>query len=481
MDKARLLTAAIATALASSAHALDPRTTVPDFVVYAGGGSAEANAAVWAATQFMTFIDSITDQANGTDSPNYRILLGRTTKGIGTIPAGKNVLYFYKFNGSTAGNGVIAQNGSGINLLYNTPVQIAAAVPVVGSFPHPSFKLSGVPTDSKLPDWGITEEEPSVFNTVDNLNGSPQMTTINSEQVLLYDNVYGVAVTNNVFAVKQSFSKQEIMSILAGTIQNWNQLFDDSGNALPAGGIAFLDLVSGSGTKLAADLYFLNNPGINAIHPNSVTNAAGAGGAVGTGINSGYTSTVLLTGTQYQDVREASSGAIVSDLALAQSRGQRAIAVLDVGYAPSFGGGNLYSFVRFGCAGMDAGTTGDNINGPPGGSSATKYTNVVIGGYDFVYQSVFVTRPGFITGLSNSAKFALEVRNALQTEAAASVHSGLLFPSAVPGIVLDPVTIGSQDPGVILDSRNGNSTSPMGVVFDAANLGGPIRFGSEPL
>jgi hypothetical protein len=447
--------------------------------VYAGGGSAQTNAAFWAATKFLNQIDSITDQASGADSPNYRILFGKTTKAIGTIGVGKNVLFFYKFNGGSFPNGGLPQVGAGVNLLYPTLTQVTGSTTATGAFPAPTFKLTGTPTDSKLPDWGISDEELSLFNTTDNLNGTPALASINSAQTGVYLNLFGVAVSNNVFATKKNFTKQEIAGILAGSISNWNQLFDDSGAQMAAGGIALLDRGSGSGSKAAGSAYFLNSPGPGAVHPNSVLNTAGAGGAVGTGINSGYTSTVLLAGTQYQDVREASSGAIVSDLALAQSRGQRAIAILGLEFPPA-ASGNVYSFAKINGVGVDLGTgTADNINTTHGG--ATKYSNAVTGAYDFLFQNSFNTRPGFIGGAGNNAKFAAEVLADLQKSAIAGANAGQAFPLAVPGVLLDPLTVGSQDPGVILGSRSGNSLAPQTPAFDAASLGGPITFGSDPL
>jgi hypothetical protein len=484
--KTSLVAAAVASALGSSAYALGPTNTV-DFVVYAAGGSAQTNAAFWAATQFMNQIDSYTDQASGAESPSYRVLFGKTTKQIGTIAAGKNVLYFYKFNGGSFPNGVQPQVGAGSTVVYPTLASVAAATAATGAFPAPTFKFTAALTNNQIPDWGISDEEVPLFNTQDNLNGIPQLTQtqVNSiAQTGIYNNLFGIAVTNNVYATKTNFTKAEIAGILSGTISNWNQLFNDAGAQMPAGGIALLDRGSGSGSKAAGSAYFLSSPGIAAVHPNSVTNTAGAGGAVGTGINAGYTGTVLAAGTQYQDVREASNSAIVADLKTAQAAGQRAIALLGLEFPPALaqvGGANVYSFVKINGVGVDTGTAGDNINGGHGGSSATKYTNAVLGTYDFFYQNSFNTRAGFLAGTSDKAKFAQEVLADLSKSTIAGANAGLAFPSAVPGVLLDPVTVGSQDPGVVLGSRFGNSSAPLQPAFDAANLGGPINFGSDPL
>jgi len=57
---------------------------------------------------------------------------------------------------------------------------------------------------------------------------------------------------------------------------------------------------------------------------------------------------------------------------------------------------------------------------------------------------------------------------------------------AVTGVLIDPVLAPAQDPGVILDTRNRISASPMVPSFDATDSassgnGGSITFGTDPL
>jgi len=61
----------------------------------------------------------------------------------------------------------------------------------------------------------------------------------------------------------------------------------------------------------------------------------------------------------------------------------------------------------------------------------------------------------------------------------ASANSGVKFPGAVPGIVLDPVVVGSQAAGTTLYSRSKVSTAPLQPIYDATN--GPITYGFDPL
>jgi hypothetical protein len=141
-------------------------------------------------------------------------------------------------------------------------------------------------------------------------------------------------------------------------------------------------------------------------------------------------------------------------------------------------GANVYSFAKINGVGVDTGTTGDNINGPHGGGSATKYTNAVLGTYDFFFQNSF----NFRTNLSgNNKSFKDEVLADLSKSSVAGANAGLAFPSAVPGVLLDPVTVGSQDAGVVMGSRFAQSTAPLQQAFDAQSTGGAITFGSDPL
>jgi hypothetical protein len=134
--------------------------------------------------------------------------------------------------------------------------------------------------------------------------------------------------------------------------------------------------------------------------------------------------------------------------------------------------------VKINGVGVDTGTTGDNINGGHGGGSATKYTNAVLGTYDFFYQNSFNFRTN-LTG--DHLAFKNEVLADLQSSAIAGSNAGLAFPSAVPGLLLDPVAVGAQVAGVVLGSRFGQSTAPLQEAFDAVSTGGTVTFGSDPL
>ena len=219
--------------------------------------------------------------------------------------------------------------------------------------------------------------------------------------------------------------------------------------------------------------------------------------SVGATANSNYTDTILNLSGGYQDVEEASTTAIVTDLQNANAAGDYALAILDAESAPALnkvGGANVYSFTKIDGIGIDTGTATDNING----STSSSYTNVVTGAYDMAYQVSFNYRSGFLTasspgtitqppaGSAPNVVLSYAIRNNLQSESLAGANSGKSFPLSVTGVLIDPVLAPAQNAGVILNTRNRVSASPMVPSFDATNSGsggsgGVITFGSDPL
>ena len=492
-----LVAAAVAVALGSTAaYALPPSATY-NYTLYAAGGSAQENAAYWAVEQLLTAstIDVYTESASGAADGTYLIVTGTTNSaGAAALGASGNVLFFYKFGGGSFTNGIFpftASSGSASQLPYPTIASFQTATATGVTSPAttpaaPTYKFTGVNTNSQSPDWGLSDEEVALFNYPYNLNGvaalsSAQLSNIKS--VGIYDDVFGVAVTNALYNgtvafphPKTSFTKQEVQGILGGAVQNWNQLFADDGTQLPSAPLWLLDRGSGSGSKAAGNQYFLNYPGGiatgGALQPASVT----AGG-----VNAGYTDTILNLSGGYQDVKEASNAAIVTDLQNANLAGDYAVAILSAEFAPAFNqssGSVQYSFAKINGVGLDSGIGSDNING----TTATTYSNVVTGAYDFAYQNSFNARTATPTG------WTAAIKSALQSPGVSGAAANQKFPNAVTGVLLDPdlAAISAQSGGVILWSRNGSSTAPIQLNFDATTVqssGGKqvITYGSDPL
>jgi hypothetical protein len=512
------LAAAVAGVLGiGAAQALPPSATI-NYTFYAAGGSAQENAVFWAANQLLTpsTIDVYTTSSSGAADGSYLIVSGTTSAagetalGI-TTPA--NVLLFYYFKNGAYPNAVYPQAfpaGSAQSLLpFPTVASLQTATAVAGtSSPaitpvSPTYKFTPVATTQST-DWGVGDFEGTIFAYPDNQNGQPGLTSTQLQSINqqgIWVDVYGLAVTNTLYNgtaafphPKTSFTREEAQGLLSGTVKNWNQLFADDGTQLPNKPVWFLDRGSGSATKAASNLYFLNYP--TGLDTGGFTHA---GSVTGAGVNAGYTSTALNLAGGYQDVKEGANTTIVSDLRAVNAAGGYAFAILNAEFAPaldpSAGGVPQYSFTKIGGNGLpansgkqvlgigiDSGVGADNVNG----TTTTQYSNVITGAYDFAYQGSFNTRSGFLSLTTANAKWANAIATLFKSEAISGANTGLPFPQAVTGVLIDPANVASQDPGVILWSRLRNSTAPIQLNFDATTVNvigsvQQVQLGADPL
>jgi hypothetical protein len=490
--KNRLVTAAVLAALGSAAAnaAVLPPTTPIDFTLYAGGGSAQVNSVYVAATKLLSNPTIYSTGACGTPAGNYLIVLGNATAALNTsaptIAVGKNVLFFYKFNGGSGPNGVTPQGlpvtniGSPVHasnvLPYPTNTQLATATACAGTIVpnNPNFVFAIGTTANQIPDWGLSDLEPSVLNAADNIavGGAPltsaQVTSITKTGT--YDNIFGVAVTNNVYAgtpAKTSFTKAEVAGILAGSITDWSQLFGDpnsSGAALPAGPIVLLDRGLGSGSKASGSAYFLSYPNV----PGGLHSLLASNAGVGT-------STTVTCSGDVEDVAEGSSGAIVTDLRTAQNHAPagscRAIAILGAEFPPALATTQPagYSFAKINGFGIDS---AQGING----STSTNYDNTILGTYDFVVTNSFNNRtkvPGHFPADGTANGQAITAfKTQLQSNTLPGGVNGVGYPTAVPGVLLDPTVDPSATKCVVYGSHAGATLSPIIPVLDAT-VGAP--------
>ncbi|MEJ0099583.1 MAG: hypothetical protein WDO12_07535 [Pseudomonadota bacterium] len=428
------------------------------------------------ANNILSNLDSYTDAAGGADNGSYRVVSGTTKRALTynntTIPAGKNVMYFYKFNGGSYTNGIapFAPTLPGFTGTLPFPTvaivttgATAIASPAAGK---PTYQSPGVYANTvqqRAPDWGVADVEVALFRGFNNPTGNAGGTVANTNggaapvvgaTTGIYDNLFGVAVTANVFTgahPKTNFSKADVTGILQGGIQDWGQLLGDDGQPLPAGPIFFLDRGEGSGSKAAGNEYFLNYPasGSSALLPNSASN--------------GYTATTLnVNAVDFQDVNESSTGTLIADLKAAQAAGKRAIAIMGLESPPKsqqVAGANVYYFTKINGVGVDSGTTGDDINGT-GAGAATSYSNVVKGYYDFYYQNSFNTLAATLGGTAPGSVFANEFKTVMSQPSFVGANAGLAFPNAVPGTLVDASIATNLDPGVTISTRAGDSSAP---------------------
>jgi hypothetical protein len=505
--KKLLIAAAVAAAgLTGTAYALPPSTT-PQYVIYAGGGSAQPNAAYWAATQLLQNIDSYTDGASCAQSGTWRVLFGSAKAQIGSganaIPAGAAVLFMYRFAGGTFTNG-IGNVATATGLTYPTLAAVAGGSATgCGALPNPTYSIGTTPaTESKVPDFGLSDEEVGLFNTKTNIPGtytavtggqkfnpgtpltSAQTGNLNSTG--LYSNIMGIVVTNKVYAgthPKTNFTKSEVAGILTGTIQNWNQLYADDGTVMASQPIVLLDRAPGSGTKAATNTYFLQNPGTNLeggnlVAFNETTSSTGGGPTtLASSLGSGATCSA------YTDINEKSSTTLYQDLQFLNTNNCLAVGILGLEFAPETTGGG-YQFVKI------------NGNDPfgrvtcNGTHTCATYANVINGNYDLFYTNGFNVRNKSVNGASfqgdGSAvqNFVTAMSTKLNDGAIPGGVSGQ-FPAGVTGILLDPLfpgpTTAPNSPCQTLGSRNGVSISPLAPALDASIIGGAIPACSDQL
>jgi hypothetical protein len=495
--KASYLACSIAAALGSSAaFAVGPGVT-PDFVFYYGGGSAEPQAVGAATCRLMNNVDLYTSTAGGKADGKYYILYGTTTAAHGSVPSGKNVMVMYKFNGGSYTNGGQPQSAASVGLAYPTVASVLATTDATigtgaGTYCTPG---NGTPTvqvaaftiegTNRQPDFGLTDLEVSAFNGINNPN-SPAALSLPGATQGIYDLVFGMAVTSQLYAQKHNFSYSEIAGILSGTITNWNQLYGDQpgfvGAALPAGDVILLDRNVGSGHKTSSSSEFLGYPQLGAAATQPISAVVGyQGGQDGVG-----TAPVVCT-AGYQDVQETSAAGTASDLKLlaASGCGLRAIGILSMDNPPGIAanqnvsGTNAYDFVSLNGTAVDTGTSGDDENS----GTATSYVNAIKGNYTDFYQAHFNTKSSAFLGSGTpgaamAAAYLAQLKS--PTLPGCSGSPGAKFPGNLPGVIndLDNSTTLSGVTCVSVTSRNGNSDTPL---FPFKTILGNITLGSDPL
>jgi hypothetical protein len=476
--KATLVSGAIASVMGSAANALPPSSwTDGSMQVFYAAGDSDAVQAVNVAVSKLLYtpsVDVYTDNSGTASHPQsarYLIISGVMFFGNGS---GQNIGFIYKYNGSGFLNGAVPHAVGGA-LAYPSLASLATAVskastPNAGAYPsplNPDFNVtSPVYTNMQTPDWGITDEEERLFNFAYNLggaNGSKPFPSLAGHTQPFYVQPFGVAVTAALYNHKKKWSKAEIAAVLSGSILQWSQLNDDSGQPLPAslGQVTLIDGDSGSGAKVAGNSYFLDYPGgVSAaggyITPNSVAQTFGR--AFPNGGYTGALNTAFPTSaTEIQDIDEPSSAAEVVDLLEANTAGIGALAILGLECPPvlaqSNTGTNDYAFVAINGVYPDSETGADNINSSSK-TGTTQYSNIINGSYDFAYQTAFNDHA---TSLSPLPAFQLAVFNNLKDEHISGAHTGFTFPASAQGVLLDPQTSLSGDAGNLNWSRTGNS------------------------
>ncbi|MGO9507775.1 MAG: hypothetical protein ACLPXZ_10670 [Mycobacterium sp.] len=473
LRKTSLIACAVASVLGSGAAlALDP-TVVPDYTLYAGGGSAQANAFFVGACQIIgTNADVYSDLGVGNLSGSYYVMFGSTTaaftQGSVTVPAGKNVLWMYKFSKGSYTNGVQPQQTVGATTLpFPTPASVLAS-PTPLPLAHNSC-TSGLPTAAytitldagDAPTFGLSDVEVPMFQHYNNATGNAGSPAPNTDggpapavafQDGIYDNLFGLAVTDDVYSnaahPKKDFTRAEVEGIISGTIGDWSQLYDDNGNQMPAGAMIYLDRTEGSGTKTSGSEYFLGYP------------SNGAAAKLPFSATAGYSSNNPAVVAQVrQVVAESTNNTMVTDFIALNGAGIRAVGVLGLENPP----GNQtttgqYDFAAINGVHVDSATPPlDDINK----GTHTSYSNVIRGDYDFFFQNSFNAMAGVIGGATVPDAFAGQMITVMKAAAFSGCNSGNPFPLAVTGTLVDADNAAAIVKGVTLATRNKNSQAPL--------------------
>lgn len=461
-----LIAAAIAAFTAPAAFALAPSAGTPDAVIYAGGGSAQAKAVIYAIDSILSNVDIYSqDGCNGKSDSKYDIFYGNLKTAAGSLAAGAKVLVYYKFNGGSFPNGVVPQQNASV-LPY--PTSLSSSTACSGqTYPLPTFSIPASPTSNFVPDWGLSDEEPKLLNASVNSGSSKLASLSNISATGMFVNIVGVAVSNSVYqsgttngsCAKTNFTKAEVNAILTGGITDWSQLQGDSGCTPAAGAITLLDRTAGSGTKAAGNIYFLNNgnpaPPANSSTSNVSTNATCSASNAPSGI-------------QTQIINEGSSGSVVSDL---NTNGCREVAILGGEFPPSLNSPGNYSFASI--DGIDPGLNGLH-------PVTLTYANVINGKYDFVFTTSFNNRTASVTSSTSStpqhwvgdgtafSTLITRVKTALQSNALPG-GTGLGNTLSPSGLLLDPNIAPAFSACVVRGTRFGDSTAPYQLFYDYSN------------
>jgi hypothetical protein len=490
-----LIAGAVAAALGSSSAFATLPTTTPTSTFYAAGGSAQANAFYVAACRLLTNVDVYSDNGTALSSDYYVIYGDDTANNFKTASgASAHIMYIYKFNGGSYTNGIATQLASApITQPFPqvTPL-LSGSTLVTGQTQGKACTNGGVPTYSyastvaldtgDVPDFGLADVEVPMFSGFNNPTGNAGKAAQNTnggaapsvgQHDSIYDNLFGVAVTETVYTnathPKTGFARWEVEGVLAGTISDWSQLYDDNGKQMAAGGIIFLDRGEGSGTKASGNEYFLGYPGDGASAQTPFSASAPYSCTTWTGtaaLNCGGAVASL-------DIAEASTNAVIADLININQAGDRAIAILGLenppGNATNLKAGALqYQFAKINGNAVDTGATGDNINAI--GPATTSYINAVKGIYDFYFQNSFNQRT------SPTAQATLNAglfKTQMQSITFIGCSAGGAFPATLPGTLQDgdKVALGK---GVTTASRFGVSSGPLQPAITAVAAGIPV-------
>ncbi|PZO12628.1 MAG: hypothetical protein DCF26_18555 [Burkholderiales bacterium] len=191
---------------------------------------------------------------SGRSNSDYRAYAGKLATSAGGWAAGTNVIIINRARGgSVQGVNPVARGTS----IESLAVTTASCTTGTGAGNDP-FRCNTL--DSRVPDAGVSDVAPRLFDGSYNTEGEPAEAALNATELAslaatpIYGLAFGVPITKNLPSV--SLNKTAVSAIMTGNVGTWNQV-----NAtLPADDILLCRRVNGSGTQAVNNLYFGNYP-----------------------------------------------------------------------------------------------------------------------------------------------------------------------------------------------------------------------------
>lgn len=237
------------------------------------GGLGQIAASLFTGTNYF-FTPSV---ASGRTSSDYRAYAGKLATSAGGWAAGTNVIIINRARGgSVQGVNPVARGTS----IESLAVTAASCTTGTGTSGDP-FRCNTL--DSRVPDAGVSDVAPALFDGLFNTEGEPAEPALNPTELAsltatpIYGLAFGVPLTKNLPAV--NLNRSAVSAIMTGNAGTWDAI----NSTLPADDILLCRRVNGSGTQAVANLYFGNYPCSTGSRAN--TPADRASGSAWNGVN----------------------------------------------------------------------------------------------------------------------------------------------------------------------------------------------------
>lgn len=268
--KFKVLSVVCAMAFAGQAFALNPTVTaaIPATNTLFISGSSALQNGIGQIAQSLFVPGTLDVYFNGTaagvaSGANYRAYSGTVAAGVG-IPAtlaGQNVvIYETGAGGSINGVNPVALRTAVTSLSLTGCVAATAVTDAITGAPLYSCPNTNL---TSVPDAGISDVEPALFNTVNLPAGAAalnaaQLATLTSTVGI--GQVMGVIVTSNVPATSpiMNLSKGQVAGLMGGTVLDWNQI--DPTVVAGSKSIVVCRRQAGSGTQAAINASVFGAP-----------------------------------------------------------------------------------------------------------------------------------------------------------------------------------------------------------------------------